>query len=317
MRKVILERLLSTLISLFVATLFVFFILQSAPTDPISLMLKTPGQIIVDKEIRDKKIDQLQTEYGIKDPPLAQYGRWIKKLLHFDLGKSLLTGETVMDGLKRTLPHSIKLGFLSTLIQMTVAVFLGALSAMNYGGFWDRLIRFFCILIKSIPFFAICIVVLTYFSTKLFWYEISTEATLKRMILPALVVGITLTPKLIRLVRVSILDELGKIYILDAVSKGYKKRKIILYALKNATLPIITMISISFAANLGGMTVTESIFSWPGVGRYALDAVLKQDYFVVQAYILVVVFIVLSVNFLTDILYSYLNPKIRHQGGRL
>lgn len=314
MTKLILTRLGSTLVSLFLATIIVFMIMQASPSDPITLLLKTPGQRAIDKDVLEHKIEVLREESGLNDPPIVQYVNWLKRVARFDLGKSLLTGEPVRSAIARTLPNSVKLAIFSTLVQFSLAVFLGALSALKSDQLADQAIRFFCIFLKSIPFFAICIVTLTFFSSTLHLYAINTDTSFKRMLLPGILVGVTLTPNLIRLVRVSILDELSKTYVLDALSKGYGKWKIVSYALRNAMLPILTAISISFAANIGGMVVTESIFVWPGIGHYGLDAVMKLDYFAVQGYILIVVTFVLLINFFTDILYGLYNPRIRRGG---
>ncbi len=311
MYKMFLERFCSLIISLILSTMVVFMVMYYTPGDPISILLKTPSDIIVDKEIRDNKIETLKEEYGLNDPLAKQYVRWLNKVLHLDFGQSFLTRENISDAVARTLPPSIILAIVSTAIELIIALYFGVVSALKYGKRIDRIIRFFCILLKSIPFFAICIMFLTFFSTKLFLYEISSEATAERMILPALLVGITLTPKLIRLIRVAVLDELGKIYIMDAASKGYSSVKILLYALRNAMLPIVTAVSISFAGSVGGMVITESIFSWPGIGNYALNAVIMQDYFAVEAYILIVISFVLILNFISDIAYILLNPKLR------
>lgn len=309
--RLIIERIISLIISLFLSSLIVFMIMQASPVDPISLLLKTPSQIPIDKQIRDNKIQHLKEELGLNDSSITQYFRWLNRIFHWDIGKSFLTGEKISKSIARTLPNSILLALFSTFVEITLALIFGIISVLNYRNFLDSLIRFFCILLKSIPFFAISILVLTVFSTKLFLYEISLDASLSRAFLPAITVGISLTPKLTRLIRIALLDELGKIYIVDAMSKGYGKWKIISYALRNAGLPIVTALSISFAGSIGGMVVTETIFSWPGIGNYALNGVLKLDYFAVQAYILVTTAFVLFLNFLSDIAYIFLNPQIR------
>lgn len=298
-------------LSLFCATFVVFLVMQLSPSDPITIMLKTPAYIAKDTELLEKRISKTKEELGLNDNVGVQYVNWLNRLLHFDLGNSLLTGEKISDAILRTLPKSVILAFCSMLIQSMVAVLLAILSVLYYGKFLDQLIRAFCVFLQSVPFFAVAIVVLTYASTKFFIYDIQPDASMKRMILPALVVGITIAPRLVRNIRAYILDEIGKLYIQDAIAKGYDKYHILKYALRNSLLPITTVLAMSFATSIGGMVVTESIFSWKGIGEYSLAAVLKQDYFVVQAYILIIVGIVLLINFANDIMYIFFNPRVR------
>ncbi|MDO5725332.1 MAG: ABC transporter permease [Tissierellia bacterium] len=317
MKKIIFSKFIQIIFTLWIATFSVFLLIQSAPSDPITIFMSQPAEYAVDQDLLNEQIEQLKEEYHLNDNVFKQYTIWLGRILRFDLGKSLLTGQSVRDSIKRSLPNSLKLAFFSMIIQFVLATMLAILSVMHFSKPIDHLIRFITVAIRSVPSFAIGLVLLTYFATHLKIYEISTSNSMSRLWLPVLAAGITMIPKLTRLIRSSVLDEMGKLYIVSYISKGFNRAFIIKQALKNILIPISTQLAISFAGSVGGMIITEAIFSWPGIGKFGMDSIISQDYPAIQGYILVITFLVIIINFLSDIVYIYANPMARREAGAI
>ncbi len=315
--KKIFFKTIQLIITLIIATFFVFLLIQNAPSDPIRMMMTRPtdSSLSSEKEILEKKIEEKREEAGLNDSLMVQYSNWLANVLNGRLGKSMLTQEEISIRIFQLFPNSIYIAITSTILQFIFALIAGILSVIYFGKWQEHLIRLVTIFFRSVPFFAISIYLLSIFAIKYQMFEVSNSADLSRIWLPSLAVGISLFPKLSRIIRNSLLDELGKKYIVSYMSKGFTKYKIMKEALRNAIIPIFTTLSISFAGSLGGMIIAESIFTWPGLGNYGMNSILTQDYPVIQGYILVVTFLVVIVNFLTDILYPIINPVLRSGGN--
>lgn len=317
MLKKFLSRFVQMILTLLLATFAIFLLLRAAPVDPITLMISKPaGQIVADKALQEKEIQRLKEEHGLNDSLMKQYFTWIKNISSGHLGKSIVTGQNIQESIARFLPNSLYLAVLYCIIQLVLAGFLGFFSAYYYNKWPDHLIRLLCILLRSLPSFVICLLLLSLFATKLGVYQISTSAGFSRLWLPAIAAGLTTFPQLSRIIRNSILDELGRQYVASYISKGFSKFYILKEAFRNALLPIFTSLSISFAGSIGGMIVTENIFSWPGIGDYGICSILYQDYPAIQAYVLVVTIFVILINFLTDTIYPLINPLLRKESNR-
>lgn len=311
MKKLILSRLLEAFFTLLIATLIIFLLIQFAPSDPITIMLSKPeDSVAVDSRLLEQKISELKKEHGLDKNIIVQYFSWLKRLIHFDMGKSIVTGISVKDSIFKTLPKTLWLAVISIIIQLLFSMILAILSVLHFSKFIDHVIRLFTVMLKSFPSFAISLIVLNYFATKLYVYEISSSGNIKRLWLPAITAGIIMIPKLTRIIRSSILDELGKIYILASISRGYTKLKVLKDAMRNSFIQIFTLLSISFASSVGGFIITEAIFSWPGIGKYGIDSVMSQDYTAIQGYTFTIIVLVITVNLISDITYIILNPSV-------
>lgn len=199
------------------------------------------------------------------------------------------------------------------LIQLLLGIILGVISALHTNRWADNLIRLYCSIVSSLPGFSISLMLIYLFAVRLRAYEISTAATLERLLLPALTLGVITSPGLIRLVRSSVLEEMGKLYVANDLALGKKRRIIIQGILNNVSLQIITVTASTFANLIGGSVVIESVFSWPGIGKYAMDSILRLDYPVIQGYGLLMVLLVILINTLVDLVYILFDPQIMHE----
>lgn len=315
MYKLLLRKLSEAVITLFCATLLLFALIRMAPGDPVELLLGSSTEVaFTDMRAYDEKVAELRAEWGLDRNILVQYASWIGRLLHFDLGASIHTGRQVGSEIAERLPATAMLSVSALLIQVVLGLFFGAASALKAGKRYDIMIRFACVALASMPAFVIGLVLLSFFAVTAGVYEISSEASPARLWLPAVTLGLIGAPQLIRIVRANMLSELGRIYVLSALSRGLSRKRVAGHALRNALLPVITMIGLSFTALIGGAVVIESIFSWPGIGKYALDSILLKDYPVIQGYALVMVSLVILIHFIVDVVYALVDPRIHRKG---
>ncbi len=306
------RHLLRIVLTLALATFSIFLLVRAAPADPVTLMLAKPvDQVITDKDLKQAEIERRKEELGLNDSMMKQYARWMGHILQGDLGTSIVTGQSIADSMRRFLPHSLLLAALGCVLQLVLASGVGFYSAYFYNRWPDHLLRVVCIFFRSLPSFVICLILLSLFATRWGIYEISTSASLSRLALPAVAVALSTFPRLARIIRNAILDEIGQQYVVVYISRGFSKGQILRKAFRNALLPVCTALSMTFASSIGGMVVTESIFSWPGIGDYGMSSIMRQDYPAIQAYVLVVTVLVILVNAVTDWLYPLLLPRLR------
>lgn len=306
--------LAGAIVTLFCATLVLFIAIRLAPGDPVELMLGRPGDLSMRNTPEyEQQVTRLQEQLGLNQDILTQYVRWLKRLVRFDLGTSIHTGRPVGAEIAERIPATLTLSLAAVILQLIMGLALGVLSAIYAGKRADRFIRLFCVFFASVPAFVIGLVLLLFFAVIYHAYEISSSAGIHRLWLPAITLGLVGAPQLIRMVRSSLLAELGKTYIAFAMSRGLSKQRIIRHALKNAMLPIITIAAFSFTNLIAGSVVVEGIFSWPGIGNYAINSVLLHDYPVIQGYAVVMVSMVIIVNLLIDLAYTLADPRLRNQ----
>jgi peptide/nickel transport system permease protein len=315
MSRLIFKRLFEALITMSCATLIIFMLTHLAPGDPIEMLFYRGAEVAaVNKNVFDEKKEALRQEYGLDKNLGVQYISWLHKLAKLDFGKSIYTERPVGSELAARFPATIALAVASFFILVILGLFLGIISAIFAGGILDNIIRFFCVLFASVPGFVLGLGLLSFFSVHLKIYRFSGDLSLSNILLPAFIIALTISPQLIRIVRANMLSELGQIYILSAKAKGFGRNTIVKHAVRNAMLPIITLLALSLTAMIGGCIVIESIFAWPGVGKYALDSIMMHDYPVIQAYALIMTFTVIVVNMGVDILYMVIDPRIREKG---
>jgi ABC-type dipeptide/oligopeptide/nickel transport system permease component len=297
-------RLLYTLPVLWLVVSVVFLLIHLVPGDPILQMLGE-GAPVTD-------VAATRHVYGLDVPLWQQYLHYWKGVLHGDLGPSLRFNQSVGSLIVHRYPYTLELTVASLFIAILISIPAGVRSAQHRGRWDDKLLSVVSLFGLSFPNFALGPILILFFAIKLGLLPVSGSGTFAHLVLPAITMGGALAAILTRMVRTSMLEELGHDYVRTARAKGLPERTVVYrHALRNAMLPIITVLGLQFGALLAGAIVTEKIFSWPGIGRLTIDAIGNRDYFLVQGCILAIGLTYVLVNFLTDLLYSIANPRIR------
>lgn len=297
-------RALYTLPVLWLVVSVVFLLIHLVPGDPILQMLGE-GAPVTD-------IATTRHSYGLDVPLWQQYLHYWKGVLHGDLGPSLRFNQSVGSLIVHRYPYTLQLTLASLLVAILISIPAGVRSAQRRGRWDDKLLSVVSLFGLSFPNFALGPILILFFAIKLGLLPVSGSGSLEHLVLPAITMGSALAAILTRMVRTSMLEELGHDYVRTARAKGLPERTVVYrHALRNAMLPIITVLGLQFGALLAGAIVTEKIFSWPGIGRLTIDAIGNRDYFLVQGCILAIGLTYVLVNFLTDLLYSVANPRIR------
>lgn len=298
-------------ITLLLSTFLLFTLIRYAPGDPVKMLLGTPETSDIYSESYQERYEEKIQELHLHESIPKQYYRWGKNLLNLNLGNSIYSNQAVTKELSEKLPATIALTVPAIAIQLLLGVTLGVISALRANSWVDNLIRFFCSVTSSLPGFSISLMLIYLFAVELGSYEISTEANFSRLWLPAITLGIISSPGFIRFVRSSMLEEMGKLYVANDLALGKKPSVIISGILNNISLQIITVTATTFANLIGGSVVIESVFSWPGIGKYAMDSILMLDYPVIQGYGLLMIVLVITINTIVDLIYILFDPQIK------
>ncbi len=316
MQKYILRRLALMVPTLVGVTLFVFGMMRLLPGDAVSMMLQDYSAYSYAKDAAD-----LRAKLGLDKPFLEQYTSWVGRTLQGDLGVSLRNQTPIVVDLKRYLPVTFELGGLGLLIALVISIPLGVYSAIRQDTLADYIARSTATAMLAIPGFWLGILAITLPSIWWGWAPPlrysqlfdDPAKNLTQMILPAAILGIGLSGGMMRLTRTQMLEVLRQDYIRTAWAKGLQERFVILrHALKNGIIPVVTLLGLQLSVLVSGTVVLESIFVVPGMGRYLLDAINNRDYPIVQAVILVFATLIIFSNLVIDILYAWLDPKIRY-----
>jgi peptide/nickel transport system permease protein len=282
----------------------VFLLIHLIPGDPVDVMLgegATPADRVA-----------LRSSLGLDQPLAVQFGGYLEGLLQLDLGTSFRSQRPVTELLLERLPATAWLAITSLLIAVVLALPLGMLAAVRRDTPWDTGSMAFSMLGVSIPNFWLGPLLILVFSLWLGWFPVSGRETAGAVVLPALTLGTGLAAILSRMVRSSLLEVLGEDYIRTARAKGLPPHRILLrHGLRNALLPVITLLGLQLGALLAGAVVTETVFSWPGIGLLTIEAIQTRDYPVVQACVLLISLTYVLVNLLTDLAYAWIDPRIR------
>jgi peptide/nickel transport system permease protein len=299
-----LTRILYTLPVIWLVVSLVFLLIHLVPGDPIQQMLGE-GAPAAD-------LQAARHAYGLDLPLSQQYLNYWKGVLQGNLGVSLRYNQSVSKLLRQRYPYTLQLTVAALLVAILLSVPAGVHSARRRNDWDDRAISVVSLWGLSFPNFALGPILILLFSIKFGWLPVSGSGTFANLVLPAITMGSALAAILTRMVRTSMLEELSHDYIRTARAKGVSETRVVYHhALRNAMIPVITVLGLQFGALLAGAIVTEKIFSWPGVGRLTVDAISNRDYYVVQGCILAIGLTYVAVNFLTDLVYSVLNPRIR------
>ncbi len=297
-------RVLYTLPAVWLVVSIVFLLIHLVPGDPILQMLGE-GAPAAD-------VEATRHLYGLDLPLGEQYLHYWKGVLRGDLGPSLRFNQSVSKMIAQRYPYTLELTLASLLVAIVLSIPAGVRSAQRRNRWDDRLLSVVSLFGLSFPNFALGPILILFFAIKLGLLPVSGSGTVAHLVLPAITMGGALAAILTRMVRTSMLEELGHDYIRTARAKGLPERTVVYrHALRNAMIPIITVLGLQFGALLAGAIVTEKIFSWPGIGRLTIDAIGNRDYYLVQGCILAIGLTYIAVNFLTDLLYSAVNPRIR------
>jgi len=303
-----LRRLLYTLPVLWLVVTIVFLLIHLVPGDPIAQMLGE-GATSAD-------ISTLRHAYGFDAPLSLQYTRYLTGVAHADLGQSLRLRESVLHLIAQRYPYTLALSIVALLIGLLLAIPGGVWSATHRDGWQDRATGVVSLIGLSFPNFALGPILIILFSIKLGWLPVSGSGSgwsfFTHLILPAVTLGSGLAALLTRMVRTAMLEELSQDYIRTARAKGLSERTIVYkHALRNALVPILTVVGLQFGSLLAGAIVTETIFSLPGIGRLTVSAISNRDYALVQGCILAIGLTYVAVNLLTDLAYTVANPRMR------
>lgn len=311
MGKYIIKRLLHLIPILIGITFLSFAMMRLAGGDAVTYMYENAGTA-VSQEV----IDAAKAEYGLDKPFLVQYANWFGGMLRGDMGESYVSHKDVFETFVSKLPATLLLTLSSILLTVAIAIPLGILSAIKHNKWVDYLIRFFSFIGNSMPNFFAALVLMYIFSIRLRWLPvITTENKAMSLILPTLTLTLSMASKYTRQVRAGVLEELNKDYVAGARARGVRGKVIIWKSvMKSSMLTIITLLALSIGSLLGGTTIVENIFMWDGVGKMAVDAINMRDYPIIQAYVAWMAIIYVVVNLITDIIYHYLDPRVRLGG---
>jgi peptide/nickel transport system permease protein len=282
----------------------VFLLIHLVPGDPIQAML---GEGAAGADIAATR-----HAYGLDRPLPAQYLHYWNGVLHGDLGRSIRLNKPVSALVAQAYPATLTLAICALCVAILLSIPAGVHSATRRNRWDDRTLSFVSLLGLSFPNFALGPILILVFAIHFDLLPVSGAADWRSVILPAVTMGASLAAILTRMVRTSMLEELGQDYIRTARAKGLSERRVVYrHALRNAMIPVVTVIGLQFGALLAGAIVTEKIFAWPGIGRLTIDAISNRDYALVQGCLLCIGLTYVGVNFLTDLVYSALNPRIR------
>ena len=298
---------IQTLILLVGITFLSFLLSWLSPGDAAERMLKKSGMMVTEEQLEAKR-----EELGIDQPLLVQYKNWLVKLCKGDLGTSYKSKKEVAQELAKNLPYTAALTAVAMILVILISLPVGILCAQHRNGLFDNIWRGVTYLISSLPSFFVALLLMYVLALKLGLLPVIATRNWKGILMPALVLALTLSAWYIRQVRAIVLKELSKGYIDGLKSRGISRRKILFgHVLKNSMLPLVTLFGISIGNMMGGTTIVESIFSWPGVGKMAVDAINYRDYPVIQGYVVWMALIFLVINFAVDASYQFFDPRVR------
>ena len=307
------RRLLGTIPVMLVVAVFIFLMLRLTPSDPAA--------IIAGDNATTEQVAQIRGQLGLDRPMIEQFFIWSAKVLSGDFGESFFFKKTVAQLIGERIEPTLSLAFFTIMIAVVVAVPLGVLAAHRHGSWIDRIVMGFSVLGFSVPVFVVGYLLIYLFAIYLNWLPVQGYQRIaegvggwaQRLILPAMTLSVIYIALIARMTRTSLLEVLSEDYIRTARAKGQIERKVLFrHALRNAAVPIVTVIGLGIALLIGGVVVTESVFTIPGLGRLTVDAVLARDYPTIQAVILLFSFVYVMINLAVDMLYTILDPRIRY-----
>ncbi len=309
----VIRRLFSTLIVMMIVGIFVFLLLHLSPGDPAA--------IIAGDNATPEQIDGIRRKLGLEDPLLVQFLRWAGHVVQGDLGISIFSNEPVLKLVGQRLEPTVSLALTTLFIAVTLAVTFGVLAAWKAGTWVDRLLMVISVVGFSVPVFVVGYLLIYLFAIELRWLPVQGYTPIaegigpwaRNLVLPSTALGLAYIALIARITRASMLDVLSEDYIRTAKAKGVANTSMLLkHALKNAGVPIVTVIGIGVALLISGVVITETVFNIPGIGRLVVDAIAKRDYPIIQGVILIFSGVYVLVNLAVDLTYTLIDPRIRY-----
>ncbi|MBE6013330.1 nickel ABC transporter permease [Anaeropeptidivorans aminofermentans] len=306
MWKYILKRLLTLIPVIIGVTMIVYLILNLAPGDP--------AKTILGDQATPEAIEQLREEMGLNDPVFVQYGRYMLKLAQFDMGNGYKNGVPVIQEVSARFPNTIKLAITASLITIVLAIPLGIFAAIKQNTLFDGISMVIALIGVSMPIFWVGLLLILLFSLKLGWFPAAGAQGWKSLVLPSIALGFMHMATIARTTRSSMLEVIRQDYIRTARSKGLSNMVVIRkHALKNAMIPTVTMIGLQMGGMLSGSVLTESVFAWPGIGRLMIQSINARDTPIVLGCIILFTLSFSIINLIVDLLYGFIDPRIRSQ----
>jgi peptide/nickel transport system permease protein len=307
-----LRRLLIAIPVLWAAFTMSFLLIRAAPGDPVDIMYGPQQDAASPEAVTKEQKDARRRELGIDQPLPVQYVNWFGRVLHGDIGTSFKSRRAVWVELQQRLPATFALAAAAFVIKVVVVIGLGILAAVKVGSIWDHLVRIFALFLVAMPSFWLGLLLLWFFAVHVQWVTVAGPATLQRVVLPAITLGLVAAPTVMRVLRASLLAEMGRAHVVFSRAKGLPERHILWrHTLRLALLPSVTLLGIGLTYLLTGSVIIESVFSWPGVGKYVMDSIQARDYPVIQGFVLLATTITIAGNLLVDLAYGMLDPRIR------
>ena len=306
-------RVLATIPVMLVVAFFVFSLLYIAPGDPAA--------VIAGDQASPADVEKIRASLGLDRPFLVRFSEWFFKFLQGDLGTSMFTGMPVIELIGQRVEPTLSLMLLTVILAVTIAVPIGVLAAWKTGTWIDRGIMAISVIGFSVPVFVVGYLLSFFFSLELDWFPVQGYVSYKKgfgvwfehLVLPAIALGFVYIALIARITRATMLEVLSQDYIRTAKAKGMGQMGILfLHALKNAAVPVVTVIGIGIALLIGGAVVTESVFAIPGLGRLTIDAIVRRDYPLIQGLVVVFSFVYVLVNLCVDVIYTIVDPRIRY-----
>lgn len=292
-------------------TALTFLMMSLTPGDPAAII--AASRYGGPESLSAELIEWVKLQDGLDAPIYVQYARWMGHIFHLDLGRSLITDDSVLDKILSRFPATFLLAMASMIIYLLISIPLGIASAVKKDSAIDILGTIGVLMGVSMPNFWLALLLILIFSIYLGWLPVCGYDGINCIVLPAITMGFSMAATTTRVVRSAMLEILGQNYIRTARAKGLKESIIIgKHALKNAMIPIVTLVGMQFASLLEGAVVVETIFAWPGVGRLLVDSINQRDFPMIQGCVLFIAFVFVSVNLLVDCTYAYLDPQIRY-----
>ncbi|MBB4232969.1 ABC transporter permease [Rhizobium mongolense] len=309
----ILRRLVSTIAVMVMVGIFVFLLLRLAPGDPAAM--------IAGRSATEEMIAGIREQLGLNDPMPVQFIHWVRDMLSGDFGTSILAGRPVLELLSQRLEPTVSLAILTMILAVTVGVSFGVLAAWRTGGFVDRILTAFSALGCSVPVFVIGFFLIYFFAVRTHWLPVQGYVPIGNgialwfvhLILPTVALGLGFIAFIARVTRASMLEVLSEDYMRTAAAKGASSYAMLFHhALKNAGVPILTVVGISFAYLIGGVVITETVFNIPGIGRLVVDAINNRDYPIIQSVLILTSGLYVLINLTVDLTYMLIDPRIRY-----
>ena len=310
MLNFIIKRLLTSILVIIGVTIVIFSLVHMAPGDPVQMMAGL--------DAKEEDIEALRAKMGMDKPLIVQYFNYVKGLLHLDLGKSIITNKNISDEIFFCFRNTAELAVAGMLISSVFGIIIGIIAAVNRDRWLDKTLISLSITGISMPSFLLALLLMLLLVSQ--WHLLPasgregspfTAEGFKYIILPALTLGISGTASIARLTRSSVVAVLNEEFVMTLKAKGLRRKMILFkHILRNASLPILTMIGLDFGYLLGGAVVTETIFAWPGIGKYAMDAISQNDFPAVQGAVLILSMMFMLINLVVDLLYGVLDPRV-------